>query len=307
MAYRIRPDKAFTAEVAAIATSKLKNAISILETQADGPHTAIHQARKIFKRVRALYLLVKTDARDFQRHENRRLRDIARMLSTVRNAAALIESVTDLQGHARTPDESVALSFAREALTARRDQLVDAETDLSGKLEAAIAGCRQAIDAVGYLQLEDGSQKTARRLAKAWKYNLQQATAAIEQCHNQALAEHFHDLRKTGQIYWMHLALLRGIWPSAMEPKHAQAKQLVDMLGKEHDLSVLSELINAAPQLFGRGEDLAHLLGAIIGCQQGLRRDALTLAAIVFADSAERESRIIRVLWRNASADEHGS
>ena len=90
MAYRIRPDKAFTAEVAAIATSKLKSAISILETQADGPHAAIHQARKIFKRVRALYFLVKTDARDFQRHENRRLRDIARMLSTVRNATALI-------------------------------------------------------------------------------------------------------------------------------------------------------------------------------------------------------------------------
>jgi len=303
MAYRIRPDKPFSLEVAAIAAKKLKNAIEILETQTEGPHAAIHQARKIFKRVRALYRLVKTDARDFQRHENRRLRDIARTLSTVRNATALIESITDLQAHARTPDESVALSFAREALTARRDQLATAETDLSGKLEAAVAGCRQAIDAVGYLQLEDGSEKTARRLAKAWKSNLQQATTAIEHCHNQALAEHFHDLRKSGQVYWMHLALLRDIWPSAMEAKHAQAKDLVDMLGKEHDLSVLSELIDEAPQLFGRGEDLAHLLGAIISRQEGLRLDALTLAETVFADSAERESRIIRVLWRHASAE----
>lgn len=300
MAYRIRPDNDFTAQFKAIATQKLQSAISALESPADDPHEAIHEARKAFKRVRALYRLVKHDARDFQRHENIRLRDIARTLSTVRNATALIEAVTDLQTYAKTPEEAVALSFSREALATRRDRLARDETDLSDRIANAIAGCHQAIDAVGYVEFDDGRQKTARRLSRAWHKSLTAASTALEDCHTHASAEHFHELRKCGQVYWMHLALLRDLWPSAMNAKRQQAKQLVDLLGHEHDLSVLSELIDEQPHLFGRGEDLAHLLGAIINRQQALRHDALELADRVFADKAAVESGIVELLWSKA-------
>jgi hypothetical protein len=300
MAYRIRPDKDFTVEFKAVATQKLQAAIAVLESPADDPHKAIHEARKIFKRVRALYRLIRHDARDFQRHENLRLHDMARSLSTVRNATALIEAVTDLQVHAKTPEEAVALSFSREALANRRDHLAREELDLAERMAAAIAGCHQAVDAVGYIEFDDSRHKTARRLARAWHKSLGHAATALEECHAQASAEHFHELRKCGQTYFMHLGLLRDLWPTAMQAKRSEAKQLVDMLGHEHDLSVLSELIDAQPHLFGRGEDLAHLLGAIISRQQALRHDALELADRVFADEAGQESSIIERLWAGA-------
>lgn len=99
----------------------------------------------------------------------------------------------------------------------------------------------------------------------------------------------------------MHLSLLSEIWPSAMLAKQKQAKALVDLLGHEHDLSVLTGLVNENPELFGDSDTLALVLGSIITRQQALRYQALEAAHEVFADSAETESGLITLLWEKAA------
>ncbi|MNE86733.1 hypothetical protein D3C87_1791540 [compost metagenome] len=99
----------------------------------------------------------------------------------------------------------------------------------------------------------------------------------------------------------MHLGLLRRLWPSAMRAKRADTKRLVDILGHEHDLSVLAAFADREPERFGNGERLALLLDAIIQRQQALRGDGLELANEVFSESARTESRIVGLLWRQAA------
>ena len=78
------------------------------------------------------------------------------------------------------------------------------------------------------------------------------------------------------------------------------AKRLVDLLGREHDLSVLAALADREPERFGNGDRLALLLDVIIRQQQALRADSLALAGEVFSESARTESRIAALLWRHA-------
>lgn len=301
MAYRIDVRGHFDGEVKAAAAEQLSRAITALETQPDGLHEAIHEARKKLKRVRGLYRLVARDLKDFRQRENARLRDVARSLSAVRDATALIETVSYLQHHTESSEEADALRRTLVALTARRDTIASEETGLAGKAETAIQSCRAAIDALEAESFPASPRKVAKLLSKAWKKALLKTKQTLEACHQDAHAELFHDLRKGAQLYWMQLSLLRDLWPSAFSAKRALAKRLVDILGHEHDISLLVELLDDEPGVCGSGEVQSHLLGVIIRRQQALRHEALELADHVFADEPAREAKIIRALWIEAA------
>ena len=299
MAFIIRPSKPFTQEFRRVARQQLNRAIEVLTDQPEGPHEAIHAARKRFKRVRAVYRLIETEARHVRRQENARIRDMARALSVVRDATALIETIAYLSQHAGTAEEQDALAFAASVLTERRERIAADETDLPQRIADAVETCHAAVDATEHITLPDSPAKAARTIAKAWAKQGHRAKEALAACLAEGDAEAFHDLRKCGQVYWMHLSLLQEVWPSAMLAKHADAKQLVDLLGHEHDLSVLTQVVNESPALFGDSDKLACLLGIIITRQQVLRSDALELAPLVFAEDPKQEAGAIRLLWQN--------
>lgn len=301
MPYRIRPDRPLLAEVRLVARQELDKAIETLEARPDGLHEAIHAARKKFKRLRNLYRLVASGDKPFRKAENARLRDAARSLSRMRDATALIETVQHLTNHTLTEDEAETLAAARAVLTLRRDEIAETESDLEAKVAAAVAECRSGIEALEGLSLPSKTGHAARLMAKGWRKGLDEARKSLEICKGESHGEAFHDLRKAAQAYWMNLSLLRDLWPSAFDAKRQDTKQLVDLLGHEHDLTVLTTLIDHEPETFGDGEGLSFLLAIIIRRQQDLRREALDLANQVFADPAKGEAGIIEALWMRAA------
>lgn len=301
MAFRIRPSEPFLDEFRRVAGEQLLKAINVLEEQPDGPHAAVHAARKRFKRLRALYRLIEPDAKSFRQAENARIRDMARSLSAMRDATALVETVDYLAGLAVSAEEFAALGFASRALVERRDRIAASEMDLPARIEAAITTCNAAIAALDTLDLPEGNARAAKRVARAWRKQGIKARRALDVCREEPAAEAFHDLRKCGQVAWMHLTLLEDLWPTALQARRRETKRLVDELGHEHDLSVLTQAVNERPDLFGDSNTLALLIGAIITRQQAVRAEALALSESVFADDAEREADIVRLLWRKAA------
>lgn len=303
MSFRIDPAKPFDQKWKSVAETELERAISVLEQQPNGLHEAIHEARKAFKRVRSLYRLVAPDHPEFRSRENARLRQTARSLSVVRDATALIETVDYLSKDPQSPDETAALMASRAALIRRRDAIAETQTDLDGHAKAAIAQCREAIAAIRECNLGHGPRRTARMVRKAWKSAAKRGKHALAACHAAEHSERFHDLRKAGQVYWMYLSLVRDLWPSAIEAKRRDAKRLIEMLGHEHDLCLLAELMDSEPGMLGDAQQQSHLLGAIIRRQQKLRAEALPLAEHVFSGHPRQEADVIATLWLRAATD----
>ncbi|NNU51332.1 CHAD domain-containing protein [Rhizobium sp. WYCCWR 11279] len=297
MAYRIRPDADFTESFRSVATEQLERAVTVLEERPDGAHEAIHSFRKNLKRLRSLYRLVARDVPDFRAQENTRLRDAARSLSAIRDAAALIGTAQYLQHAARGKEESEALGRIVTILEGRRDWMAEAESGLEQRLTETSDVLKEAIAALDAVSFDGGHRKNARMLAKSWRRTARKAKTALAACHGEASADDFHDLRKRTYDYRLYHALLRDVWPGAMKAKRDAAKELVEDLGHIHDLTVLSELVEAEPQLFTRNDDLAHLLDIIIFRQQEDRRQALVKAEAVFADDADEEAERIELLW----------
>ncbi|HEV7316994.1 MAG TPA: CHAD domain-containing protein [Ensifer sp.] len=303
MTYAFRPDQPFTDDFRAIAAEQLTQAVATLQDRPDGVHEAIHNARKNFKRLRALYRLVAADAPHFQNYENARIRGMARNLSAVRDAAALVENAHYLRTTAGNDDEEKALSHVCAHLTTRRDRIAAAATDIEDRIAATIVNCEQALGALGQVTFDDRRRKTADRLTKGWQRTLKRAGRAREACGATAEATAFHELRKRAQDYRMYLGLMREAWPSAMQAKRSETKALVDTLGHLHDLAVMTQLINEDPALVGNSQDQAHLIAVVIARQEILRTDALKLATVVFQEEPERESQAVRLLWLKAGRD----
>ncbi len=302
MSFRIDPKKTFSDELQRIGSELIDDAMAALSQQPDGPHKAVHEARKKFKRLRALYRFVESEEPAFRKAENERFRDIARSLSQAREAAALVESIHYLQHFSRSDAESQALASAHDALANRRDAMTGDDGDLPARIRDALLECEKGKHALKHLSFPT-SKKTAEKLVKqTWRKQRRKALKALSKCHAQAHDEDFHDLRKSGQVYWIHLALMRRLWPSALRAKKIDAKRLVDLLGHEHDLSVLATTADHEAERFADGDTLAPLREAIIHRQQALRQECLDLADHVFAESAKSESKIIGLLWKDAAS-----
>ena len=300
MSYRIRPSEHFTAEFKAVGTGQLTLAIAALTERPQGLAAAIHDARKKFKRLRSLYRLAAADIPAFRRSENTRIRDMARTLSTSRDATALVEVSRYLLDHAENNEERAALKRIGKVLAARRDAQAAEENPLEDTVAAAIATCGRALEALSRITFQDGGKQGAKRIAKGWRKALEKAAAARKACADRTDAHLFHELRKRSQDYRFYLNMLQRLWPSAMHAKRAEVTRVVDLLGHHNDLALLASLVDEQPHLLGKSEDVAYLLSAVITRQKILREEALTVAASAFRDDPKAESRTIRLLWRDA-------
>jgi CHAD domain-containing protein len=301
MPFRIRPEADFTEDFRDAAGSELQRAIATLEERPEGAHEAIHDFRKSLKRVRSLYRLVAREIPDFQKQENARLRDAARSLSVIRDAAALIDTVEYLKEKARGPEEAEALGRIVTILEARRNWMAEAESGIDQKLRETADTLKDAAAALDKVSFSGSRKHIARLIGKGWRRTVRRARAAIAKCHDEGSADAFHDLRKRTQDYRAHHGLLTPLWPTAMKARRAEAKELVDLLGHVHDLDVLGELVEAEPQLFTRHDDLSRLLESIAYRQQEDRREALMIAEEFFPDEPDQEAKRIELLWRAAA------
>lgn len=301
MTYRIRPDKPLTGEVVRIARVQYEKAIDILYHEKKGRYQAIHDARKRFKRLRGLFRLVRDAQPEFCARENARVRDIAGTLSMVRDATALVEAVDRLLEFDATDENEVVLGAVRGRLAGRRDRIAAEETDLSGKILAAIAACEEGIEALEGFDLPNKADKAIALLASGTAKNYRRAVEAFETAQESGDPADWHDLRKRVKYHWMHVLLLRRIWPGEMAVRADVADLAGEALGEDHDLAVLDELIVTEPDVIGSAEEIG-LLRAAMAAQSGrLHERVRGIAKNLLRDDPEIVESRIAALCREAA------
>jgi CHAD domain-containing protein len=297
MPFSIRPDRDFKSQFRKVARRQLRHAIKTLDERPQGLDQAIHEARKRLKRVRSLYRLVSSEMPKFSSRENARLRGIAKSLSTLRDAAALVETATYLHDRARDTDEAEALGRIVGVLGARRDQIAAAQSDPQAMAADTVCALKKAIAALDDISLKGGHRRHGRIVARGWDDAIRKARKALAACEGHVSTEAFHTLRKRAQDYRAYHTLLNPLWPAAMVAKYNAATGLIDLLGRVNDLELLCDLVETEHHHFDNADDLAHLLYAIIFHQQQDRHAAIDRAEEIFGKGADHEATRIELLW----------
>lgn len=292
MAYRLKLGEPIGKGVRRIALEQLDRARASLDGGME-PALAVHDARKCLKRTRALLRLVRPalGEREFKLHAHR-LRDIAQLLSSARDAHVARTTLAALEQHYPLSDAG-DLEPLRSALAGEEgaEQAPNLSPDI---LEQALGALGEARDAIAGIEIAGrGFDPLARGLARSF-YEFH---AALDSIHPGSHDEDFHELRKHAQIHWRHVLLLRRAWPEWATVRAALARGLSDRLGEDHDLSVLrakAAAIEMAPSL------QAALETAIAERQAVLRDRALVEAHRLAVDKPKGLARRLAGYWRGA-------
>ncbi len=302
MNYRIDPRLPLTGEIRRIAGGRIGKAVESLETSRTTPEKGLHDARKRFKELRALFRLVRSGDRAFSRKEGIRYRDIARTIAGAREATALIETLDRLVKEFPKACSAGELDGIRAALEARRACIAHDRADLGPVIDAAIAACGSGRIALAGIALPDDPQLAADVLADGARKTMRHAARALGTAAKRGRPDDFHTLRKAVKAHWMHLSLLRGVWPRPLKSRRKAVETLAERLGDLNDIFVMRALIEAEGKALGGKKAIALMRRLLKRSERPLRKDCLKEAGKLFREKRKPTVRKIVDSYR-ADAD----
>jgi hypothetical protein len=245
------------------------------KTPRGNPGAGIHEARKCFKKTRALLRLAKSGLgpKKFKR-ENRFFRDAGRQIRAVRDAVALVEALDSVSRRyfdRRRPQiaSTLRLILAGDARRLGRAAVAD------GVLERAARRLDAELKRVKEWKLRDFKWEDAirgsRRARKACKRAFQAARANPGQ-------ENLHEWRKRAKDLLHESLLLRERRPKLR--KRIEAVQTITIiLGEDRDLAMLEAAAVKRQDQLGPPGQFKMLLSLLAARREELRTQAFALSA----------------------------
>ncbi len=292
-AYRLLADEDAASGVRRVIASRLEKAAERLRDPLDGDALAeaIHGARKDLKKARAALRLVREElGEETFKRENRALRDAARTLSASRDAEVKLETLAALVEGAAGDVPPGPAAFWRDALTADRDRIVEADGD---QIEDAIAAIEAVAGRAPEWHLHHSGWKL---LSPGLDTAYSEGRDAFEALPARPSFEAVHELRKRGKDLWYQLRLLRDAWPAVLDPTAEEIHEFTDLLGDHHDLAVLGEDLDRREEIGSAHENVLREL--IAAEQHALLIEAIGLGERVYAEKPGPFGRRLRAYWR---------
>lgn len=292
MAFRFDARQPADEEVRRVVTDRLVQAEASL---ASGTPKGVHETRKRLKELRALLRLLQgaLGKRAFA-SRNRRLRDLGRELSSLRDSAALVESWDKLGESDRKRFASPAMKRVRQRLQERADQQIAAASGHPELLQE-LATLRE--DVAGWKLAGQSFALFARGLEDHYKAGRQ----ALKTARDKPTDDTLHDWRKRVKDHWYHTQLLTAAWPTEFKTRQKNLKRLSEYLGDDHDLAVMQLLLTSEPILFGASNTRQAIAESLVLQRERLQAKAFSLGLRLYLDKPTVLAERWRDLWRLAS------
>jgi len=274
MSYRLKRKEPVPDGIKRLAAEQIDAASSQLASDKNRDE-AVHEARKCVKKTRGLLSLASYGK------EDKRLRDIGRALSAIRDATVILETFDALL-------EKHKATLKKEQLAGVRRELEQAPEFREG-IERALADLHAirgrvetwSLQTDGFAALEEGLTASYRRGRK--RLRLAEETGD---------ATDLHELRKSAKEHWYHMRLFEGLWPEPVGARAAALKDLETWLGEHHNLEVLRGRLPKEPQ-----EPIQLFLALVETEQKELERNSVSLARRLYEQKPKPFVRDLSKLW----------
>jgi CHAD domain-containing protein len=270
-----------------IALDQLNEALSDLDTPDRDGRSIVHEARRRCKKLRGLLRLVRPVFSGFAR-ENAAIRDAAALLSHLRDAEVLHQTVADLVGWRRI-----------DALVRIEQKLAAEHSPGAGDRLAEFRTCLEAV------RTRVPSWTLGAGGAHAWLPGLRQtyrlARRRMHSAHQSRDPHDVHEWRKAAKNHGFHVDLLKRVAPDVLAEHLKLVEQLSTDLGLHHDLAVLAAALTAGPDRFGTPEDAAVLNDAIADRLHELEGAAFGLGRQLMAERPRALSDRFATYWKDSA------
>ena len=292
MAYRIKRREPVGKGLRRIVGEQVRKAERTARDRASPQEERVHEVRTRLKRSRAVLALIRADGGDRVRRDDRRLRDVARVLSRPRDLAVQAHTFRLLETRLQSevPPRLLAGLSAAERRVRRGLRPDEVERDL----RRAAKMLRRVRRALGHWHVPHGRRAISGGIARMYR----KARAGLEAVRAQPSPERLHDWRKQVKALANQLRLIRAAIPELTTTLMPKIDRLGELLGEIHDLDCAHATAQMHPRSFGRAEDGQAVLSAVEERRAALEREALALADTVFSGRARDVRALIKTGWR---------
>lgn len=297
MPYQLDPGLPVSEALRSVALAELDIAHTSLAAPSDR-HTGVHSARKCFKRLRSLLILARPGMPEpVYANLNARVARIGKGLAAARDAHALFDALDTLErntepGLGERPIEALRgwLGERRKAAERNLEQSSAAQS-LQALLELRPRFAGLAVYPDDFTPLAKGLERSYQGARRQF-----QAAAASKN------AEEFHEWRKGVQQHWRQMQLLAPCWPSELGARADVAKKLSQVLGDDHDISMLMHLVTAPTMTFGSPDEVSGFLKRCKTRIKALRNDAKVRGERLFVEKPKPFASRLQAYWTTAAA-----
>lgn len=295
MAIRLRPETPLPDGIREAMLQLIAEARTELK-RTDARAEGVHEARKAFKKARAIARLVRASLGSAWRAEDRFWRDLGRAFSAERDAQAVLEAYDALLG-----EEAKGPAFApmRELLVRRhavvRFPAATAEDDPDARLAAAEERVRAWPIAEGFGPLAEGIETGYRRARRRGRRARRDPSASNLHAWRRAVKQHATQIR-----------LFRDAAPEPLSAHLDLVDDLARVLGEHHDLEVLRSLLTQEDAAWADPGMLDGILERMAGRHATLQRTAFSLGERALAERPKAFRRRVRGYWRAFVKDQAG-
>lgn len=295
MAFRLQSDESVAKGIRQLVRRQMDNALDRIKKD-DGADEAVHDARKRFKRIRAVLRLVRDGLGEkTYRRENTCFRDAGRPLTEVRDARVLLDALDQLSDHFAGQIAAGAFDTVRRALKANRRAVRRRVLEEDKALRGVTKVVAEARARVPDWRIR---RKSWSALRLGLKHIYRSGARALAAASADPTVENLHEWRKQTKYLWHQLQILEPVWPQMMKELANQAHELTQHLGDDHDLAVLRETVTADPDAFGGDSTLETLLALIDRRRGELQQEAFLLGRRLYRDEPEVFTNRIKGYWK---------
>ena len=255
---------------------------------------AIHQVRKRCQRVRAVARLLRPNAKAPYRQENAAFREIARGLSPFRDADVRLETFDDLVSRTDRPERFAAF----------REVLCDHDRG-DKKLQEQLSWTVKEVHAAHErLKEANMSNRAAFKLIEPGLcHSYKRGRRAMSRAYDKPEETAFHEWRKRVKDLGYQTQTLRELWPPVLKRLRDELDQLGDLLGKEHDLTLVRNAVLKKADNGNSKEDLRAFLGMVEQREFELQAGAQTIGRRVYAEKPADFVRRMCAYWEAWQAE----
>jgi CHAD domain-containing protein len=183
----------------------------------------------------------------------------------------------------------------RRALIARRQQVTAGEEGLAAHAEEAVQGFRSARERVSAWPLAaQGFELCGPGLQSAYG----KGRSAFTEAYREPADARFHEARKRVKYLWYQMRVLHNVWPEAMRAYRGALHNLSELLGDDHDLILLREILRERPETLRGARNLERMASLIERRQCQLKAEARILGMRIFAERPKAFRQRMGRYWR---------
>lgn len=256
--FRLHPGEPLAQGLQRLCLTELEIAVSGFYDGEEAFGKAVHNSRKSTKRIRALLRLVRPEiGRKVYRFENVAMRDTARLLSGVRGAAVMVESLDQIEMLYKPLLAEGTFQEARERLIVNRDRVEARAMEDAELVQRVVASLERAharysswpTDPIARDVYGTGIRDRYATIGPGLGTTYRRGRCEMVMAYRSPAPMTFHTWRKRVKYLMHQMEIVTPLWPEVILGMVITLDRMAELLGEDHDLAELLDTLAGRPEL----------------------------------------------------------